>query len=172
MNAEASRPLQFPTETVENLHRALREAGWRLAVAESCTGGLLGAAVTSVPGSSDVFLGGIVAYDNRIKRQHLDVDERVLEEDGAVSEPVARAMAEGVRGRLGADLGVSITGVAGPGGGTRATPVGRVYVGVADAAGQQVRCLDIDGGRSVVRLRSVRAALDEGLAFMDSGMPA
>ncbi len=107
--------------------------GHTIAVAESCTGGLIAERVTSVPGASDYFLGGVVAYDNAAKISLLGVPEALLEEHGAVSEPVVRAMAEGVRERFGADLGLATTGISGPGGGSPGKPVGLVHIALAQA---------------------------------------
>jgi nicotinamide-nucleotide amidase len=105
-----------------------RTRGWTLATAESCTGGMVAARLTSVPGSSDVFLGSVVAYADRVKEHELDVDAETLARYGAVSAETAAAMASGVRRRLHASVGVSVTGIAGPGGGTAEKPVGLVYV--------------------------------------------
>lgn len=136
-----------------------RRRGVKLAVAESCTGGMFGARLTSVPGSSDVFLGGVLAYDNAVKRQLLGVSDRDLEEHGAVSGEVASKMAESVRTMLAADLGIGITGVAGPGGGTAAKPVGMVWVAL-DGIGTEARCLRLMGTREEIRQRAVQAALE------------
>lgn len=130
-----------------------------LAVAESCTGGMLGERITSVPGSSDVFLGGIIAYHNDIKRETLGVRQTDLEVAGAVSEPVALQMAAGVRERMGADIGVSITGVAGPGGGSVEKPVGLVWIAV-HASQPSARRLHAGGDRGEIRQRAVQAALE------------
>ena len=108
--------------------RSRAARGLRLATAESCTGGLVAARLTSVPGSSASFVGGVVAYADEVKRSELDVPEALLAEHGAVSAEVAEAMAEGARRRLGADVAVAVTGVAGPGGGTPEKPVGLVYL--------------------------------------------
>ena len=113
----------------------LRERGQTVAVAESCTGGGLGASVAAVPGASDVFLGGVIAYSNRVKQQVLGVPQALLETHGAVSDPVAEAMAEGARRLTGADWALAITGVAGPGGGTEQKPVGLVHIAVAGPSG-------------------------------------
>lgn len=136
-----------------------RKRGLRVAVAESCTGGMLGARLTAVPGSSDVFLGGVIAYDNSVKREVLGVSDADLEEHGAVSEEVASSMAGAVRRKLGADIGIGITGVAGPGGGTASKPVGMVWVAI-DGLKNEARCLRLFGTREEVRQRASQAALD------------
>ncbi len=138
---------------------ALRDAGATLAVAESCTGGLIGRLLTDVPGSSDAFVGGVIAYDNALKEALLGVPGDVCEEHGAVSEPVARAMAAGVRDRTGATWGVSVTGIAGPGGGTADKPVGLVHAALAGPAGEQHRRWRFPGDREQVRLLTAYAAL-------------
>jgi nicotinamide-nucleotide amidase len=140
------------------LERA-RAAGVRLAVAESCTGGLLGGRITEVPGSSDVFAGGIIAYENAAKTNLLGVPAALIDREGAVSEPVAAAMAQGALERLGAELAVSITGVAGPGGGTDAKPVGTVCFGLAGRGGTATRRSILNGTRSDIRYRAAQAAL-------------
>jgi len=149
---------------VEILARAVLEHLARrdetLAVAESCTGGLLGAMITEVPGASEVFLGGVISYSNAAKEAMVGVPGELLERHGAVSEQVARAMAAGVRDRLGATWGAGITGIAGPSGGTEDKPVGLVYWAVA---GPEVVAVEHDvlaGDRSTVRLCSVHSALD------------
>lgn len=137
----------------------LRAAGMRIAVAESCTGGMLGMLLTAVPGSSDVFTGGVIAYDNAVKVEQLGVRDASLQAHGAVSEEVAREMATGVRARLGVDVGVSITGVAGPSGGTTEKPVGTFCVAV-DVRGElrSLRTAGV-GDRHEVRQRASQAAL-------------
>ncbi len=139
---------------------ALRAHGHTIAVAESCTGGLLGGRLTAISGSSSQVLGGIIAYDNRIKVEQLGVPESLLAEHGAVSEPVALAMASGVRERFGADVGVGITGIAGPGGGSDAKPVGTVWVAV-DVSGvvHAVKPV-LPGDRGEIRHRATQIALD------------
>ncbi len=133
---------------------ALRRAGLRIAFAESCTGGLAASTVAAIPGASDVLLGGVVAYDDRIKREVLGVPADVLAAHGAVSEPVARALAEGVRRVMGSDLGVGITGIAGPGGGTAEKPVGTVHVAIADAEITKHLRLQLRGDRGTVQRAS------------------
>jgi nicotinamide-nucleotide amidase len=137
----------------------LRLRKWTAATAESCTGGMVAAALTDVAGSSEAFAGGVVAYSNRLKHDLLDVSEKLLERHGAVSAETAAAMAAGARSRLGADAGISVTGIAGPGGGTEEKPVGLVYLHVSSPAGEDVRRMDIPGSRESVRGRAATAAL-------------
>ena len=139
---------------------ALRGRGWRIAVAESCTAGLMLARLTEVPGSSAWVEGGIVAYANDVKIRQLGVPEAMLTAHGAVSEPVALAMASGVRQRLGTDVGVGITGIAGPAGGTPEKPVGTVVIAVTDGRREDVMTFRFQGDRQTIRARSVSAALD------------
>ncbi|MGC1380794.1 MAG: nicotinamide-nucleotide amidohydrolase family protein, partial [Candidatus Baltobacteraceae bacterium] len=115
----------------------LQTQGLRIAVAESCTGGSLSTALTSVPGASKSFVGGVVAYDDAVKVRELGVSPAAIASFGAVSEAVALAMARGARERLGADLALSTTGIAGPSGGTPEKPVGLVWFGLSDAAGRE-----------------------------------
>lgn len=136
-----------------------RAEGIRVAVAESCTGGLLGERITAVPGSSDVFLGGVLAYDNSVKIGMLGVNDELLALSGAVSEEVAMAMARGVRDRLNADVGIAITGIAGPGGGTPEKPVGTVWIAI-DGRVSGARGLRLIGDRGEIRHRAAQAALD------------
>lgn len=138
---------------------ACRKRGRRIAVAESCTGGMLGSRLTAIPGSSDVFLGGVIAYDNAVKRELLAVSDADLEQHGAVSEEVAAAMAGAVRRLLKSDIGIGITGVAGPGGGTASKPVGMVWVAI-EGIRNEARCLRLFGTREEVRQRASQAALD------------
>ncbi|UCF09500.1 MAG: CinA family protein [Candidatus Bipolaricaulota bacterium] len=136
------------------------QRGVRVAVAESCTGGLLGAALTDPAGASAVFLGGVIAYDNRLKSELLGVPEELIHAHGAVSEPVARAMADGCRRRFACDVAVAVTGIAGPSGGTDSKPVGLVFVAIATPDGLCCRRFQWDGGREENRTRAVEAALD------------
>jgi nicotinamide-nucleotide amidase len=140
------------------LERA-RRANLSLGAAESCTGGLVGGRLTDIPGSSDVFLGAVVCYANRLKTELLDVPADLIGAHGAVSEEVARAMAEGARRRLGVDLAVSVTGIAGPTGGTADKPVGTVWFAVASATGTQTRGVVFFGSRREVRERATQTAL-------------
>lgn len=141
------------------LERA-RRAGWSLGTAESCTGGLVGVRLTEIPGSSDVFQGSAVCYSNRLKTELVDVPPALIEAHGAVSEPVARAMAEGACRRLGVDLAVAVTGVAGPGGGTPEKPVGLVWFAAADRNGTAARSSVVLGTRREIRARAAQAALN------------
>jgi nicotinamide-nucleotide amidase len=136
-----------------------RSRGLRLAVAESCTGGLLGARLTDIPGSSDVFVGGVIAYDNSLKIDLLGVPESLLAEHGAVSEPVARAMADGAVRRFGVGGAISVTGIAGPAGGSAEKPVGTVWLGCALEGTVETRRALFPGSRQEVRARAAQAAL-------------
>jgi nicotinamide-nucleotide amidase len=136
-----------------------RRRGLTLATAESCTAGMVSAELTAVAGSSDVFAGGVASYSDAIKNQLLGVPLDLLERHGAVSGEVARAMAEGARDRLGADVAVAVTGVAGPGGGSPEKPVGLVHIHVSSGEGEDARTMQWGGTRSDVRLRATAAAL-------------
>jgi len=139
----------------------LRARGWTLAAAESCTGGLLGERLTRVPGSSDYFLGSVVAYHDGLKESLLGVRRETLRRWGAVSAPVVRELAEGVRARADADCSVALTGIAGPDGGTRAKPVGLVFIAVSLPGGTTVLRRLFAGNRSQIRERAASAALFE-----------
>jgi nicotinamide-nucleotide amidase len=136
-----------------------RSRGLKLAAAESCTGGLVAARLTSVPGSSDVFVGAVVAYANEVKARELGVPEEILDRHGAVSPEAAAAMAAGVRERLGADVAVAVTGIAGPGGGSPEKPVGLVDLHAEGPDGVLARELDLPGDREAIRARAAVAAL-------------
>ena len=143
----------------EHVLELCRERGVTLATAESCTGGLVAARLTSVPGSSDVFLGSVVAYSDAVKRAELDVPAELLERHGAVSAEVAAAMARGARARLGADVAVAVTGIAGPGGGTPEKPVGLVYLHAEGPDGGVGRESSFPGDRAAIRSRAAVGAL-------------
>jgi nicotinamide-nucleotide amidase len=145
--------------TAELVLSLLRRRGLTLVTAESCTGGLVAARLTDVPGSSDVFLGAIVAYADEMKAAQLGVPDDVLAEHGAVSAETAAAMARGARERLGADIAVSVTGVAGPGGGTEEKPVGLVYLHASGPMGERDLRFEFPGDRETIRTRSAVAAL-------------
>ena len=147
------------TDLAELVLAAARGGGVRLATAESCTGGLVGARLTEIPGSSDVYLGGVVAYANELKTGVLGVDPALVAEHGAVSEPVALAMVRGAIERLGADAAVSVTGIAGPGGGSEAKPVGTIWYGVAHAGAAAAHRALLPGSRHDIRARAAQAAL-------------
>jgi nicotinamide-nucleotide amidase len=151
-------------ETLESaVGRLLTEEGATLALAESCTGGLLAKRLTDGAGSSAYFIEGLVTYSNGAKERLLEVPHEMLVEHGAVSEPVARAMAEGVREAAGADYGLSVTGVAGPDGGTEEKPIGLVFVGLSDANGTVAERLDLSTfrrSREAIRERSANRAFD------------
>ena len=147
-------------EIARRVGELLRERGLRLATAESCTGGLVAHLITEVPGSSDYFAGALVTYANDVKTLLADVPSDVLGAHGAVSAQVAKAMAEGTRRRLGVDVAVAVTGVAGPDGGTPEKPVGLTYVAVADSGGTVVRRYVWESDRSGNKRLSAAAALD------------
>jgi nicotinamide-nucleotide amidase len=138
----------------------LRALRWTVATAESCTGGLLGSRLTAVPGASDAYVGGVVAYANAAKVRELGVPAHLLDREGAVSEAVAAAMAEGVARRFAADAAIAVTGIAGPGGGTATKPVGTVWIAAWAGGTRRARCVRFPGGRDEVRHRSAQAALD------------
>ena len=134
-------------------------AGKTLVTAESLTGGGIGMALTAISGSSSVYKGGIISYTNEVKHNLLGVSQKDLEQFGAVSEPVARAMAEGVRRVLAADVAVSVTGLAGPGGDEYGNPVGTVFIGYCDAEKTLVKHCVFEGDREAVRRQTVSTAL-------------
>ena len=138
----------------------LRAAAWTIAAAESCTGGLLTSRLTDVPGSSDYVEASAVCYSNRAKVEWLGVDPRLIEGHGAVSEPVARAMAEKIKARAHTNVGVGITGIAGPGGGTPEKPVGTVAIAVATPDATSVRTYQFIGGREQVKFQATQAAMN------------
>ncbi|SFV39000.1 CinA family protein [Hyphomicrobium facile] len=154
----------FPPDVLDDASRliaALRAKRRLLATAESCTGGLVASAITAIAGSSDVFFGGFVTYADDAKSGMIGVDSGLIQRHGAVSEAVAHAMADGVVRTTGVDLAVSITGIAGPGGGSPHKPVGLVYIGIASVFDAPLveRHMFGEVGRDEVRLASLRAAL-------------
>ncbi len=151
----------FRGETMEEvLGRRLSITGFTLAVAESCTGGLIAQRLTNVPGSSKYFIEGVVTYSNESKTRLLGVDKELIHEFGAVSQQVARDMARGVRHRANTDFGLAVTGIAGPDGGTKEKPVGLVYIALADDAHSEHKRLMLPGDRELIRWRASQAALD------------
>ena len=156
----------MPEERIQELCILRR---WKLAVAESCTGGLIGGRLTSVPGSSAYFSGGVIAYSNDVKMSLLGVPMGLLDSEGAVSGLVVEAMAMGVVMAAAADCGIAVTGVAGPDGGTADKPVGTVWVGVALPSGASSRQYNFDGNRKEVREQTVNAPLELFIEIADSG---
>jgi nicotinamide-nucleotide amidase len=146
----------FPEFVIGSL---LLERGWKLVTAESCTGGLIGHWITNVPGSSDYYLGGVVSYSNALKMQLLGVRAGTLETYGAVSEQVALEMAQGARARLGGEVALAVTGIAGPGGGSAEKPVGLTFTGISAPWGESVARFVWSGERVENKKESARAAL-------------
>ncbi|HET6381608.1 MAG TPA: CinA family protein [candidate division Zixibacteria bacterium] len=171
----------IPTPTEAELEVAgarlgdvLLRHGWRMATAESSTGGLIGHAITMVPGASRYYVGGVIAYSNLAKEVELNVPHELLEEHGAVSQPVARAMAEGVRRRFNVEVGVAVTGIAGPEGGSQAKPVGTHYVAVsvrghADRVEHRVFPHDRDGNKAAAAMLALELAMEEVTAATRQG---
>ncbi|QKX17705.1 CinA family protein [Microbulbifer sp. YPW1] len=156
-----------------SLGRALQSLGWKVTAAESCTGGAVAAAITSVAGASAWFEGSVVSYADRIKREFLSVDQKDLEELGAVSESVVRQMAVGVFNRLDANLAVAVSGIAGPDGGSEEKPVGTVWIAWAHGEGQEpvkvdARCMHFTGSRADIQAQTVVAALQGMLDIAES----
>jgi len=148
----------------------LRERTFRLALAESCTGGLIGDRITDVPGSSEYFLGGVVAYAYEAKVALLGVSWDTLNTKGAVSRETALEMAHGARGLLNADIAVSVTGIAGPGGGTSEKPVGTAWVGLVAKEGEWTRFFQFSGDREQNKDSSANAALHILLDYLQGGL--
>jgi nicotinamide-nucleotide amidase len=152
---------------VEKLQKSLVSSKKTVATAESCTGGMVATLLTDLPGSSKYFLGGVAAYANSVKNELLGVTAQVLKCHGAVSAEVAEAMAKGVRSLLHADYSVSLTGIAGPGGGTQEKPVGTVYCGIAGPKRSRVELFQINGDRFEIRCEAARLALKELLVEIE-----
>jgi len=155
----------------EKLGLLLREKGMKIAVAESCTGGLIGGRITDVAGSSDYFEAGLVTYSNRAKERFLSVPHEVIAAKGSVSPEVAEAMARGVRVATGADIGVAVTGIAGPGGGSPEKPVGLVYIGLATPDATITRKHQFQGDRAAVRRQTIEEALKLALEVLEGRTP-
>ena len=153
----------------ERLGKALLERQWTISTVESCTAGGLAYRITDVPGASAYFLGGLVAYDNRVKADWIGVPEQLFKEFGAVSPEVAYAMSENGRSRFDTDLCLAITGIAGPGGATPGKPVGTVYVSASSRTATKTECFHFSGDRSEVRRRAIDAALEMGLDLVVGG---
>ena len=165
----AEDPLVELADLAVRLGARCTDLGLRVATVESCTGGLVGHLITEVPGSSAYFVGGFVTYSDDMKRQAVGVPDEVLASHGAVSAQVAVAMATGGRQRTAADLAVSVTGIAGPDGGSPAKPVGLTYVAVADRTGSVVRRYAWTGDRAENKRRSAAAALELLLERIEAG---
>lgn len=167
-NQEPSAPAQWApaTEIVEELADVLRARGWRLATAESCTGGLIAAACTDLAGSSDWFERGFVSYSNAAKTELLGVPPALIAAHGAVSEPVARAMAEGAIAHSRAQVSIAVTGVAGPSGGSADKPVGTVWFGWCAGGQAHAERLLFAGDRAAVRMQTVAHALGRLLQWV------
>ncbi|MEP6638386.1 MAG: CinA family protein [Chloroflexota bacterium] len=165
----AEDPLVELADLARRLGARCRALGILVATVESCTGGLVGHLITEVPGSSAHYLGGFVTYSDELKREAVGVPRDVLAAHGAVSAQVAVAMATGCRERTGADLAVSVTGIAGPDGGSPSKPVGLTYVAVADGEGVAVRRLVWTGDRAENKRRSAGAALELLLERIEAG---
>jgi len=156
---------ELAAQWVSPLADALRARGWRLATAESCTGGLIAATCTALAGSSDWFERGFVTYSNEAKAEQLGVDAALIAGNGAVSEPVVRAMAEGALAHSAADLAVAVTGIAGPAGAVPGKPVGTVFLASAQRGGAtRSERLLLGGDRASVRSQTVAIALERVLA--------
>lgn len=155
-------------DKVKLLVEALKARAVTIATAESCTGGLLGKSITDISGSSAVYPGGVISYCNRIKHEILGVEQADLDSLGPVSEPVARQMAEGVRRVIGADLGIGITGIAGPNSDDTGRPVGLVYVSASNGETTMVRECHFDGDRAAVRAQAAEAAAELALRLIEN----
>lgn len=148
----------------------LREMGWTISVAESCTGGQICDRITDVPGSSDYFLGGMVTYSNESKRKHLAVPKEEIERFGAVSSQVAKSMAIGVRKTFGTTFGLATTGIAGPSGGTEKKPVGLIFIGLAKEGKVSVIRLNLKGSRKKIKREATHLALEALFQWIKKGL--
>lgn len=157
------------TAVLARLGEYLRENNLTLAAAESCTGGLLSHLITNIPGSSDWFMGGVIAYDNAVKTKLLGVKASTINRHGAVSEEIAVEMARGVKKRLDADIGAAITGIAGPGGTRPGKPVGTVYICVASTRKKTVKKFQFKGARVKIKTLSALKAIEMIKRFVSQG---
>lgn len=148
------------SDLVEKIHAALRARNMKLVTAESCTGGMLAAAMTAAPGASDIFERGFITYSNQSKHELLGVPLETLAQHGAVSEQAARAMAIGALKNSRADIAISVTGIAGPEGGSALKPVGLVYLGLARKDETAIKTLNLSGSRDHIRREAARLALE------------
>lgn len=148
------------TTTIQKIFEILERNRWTVSTAESCTGGLIGAAFTDLAGSSNYYYGGVIAYDNSIKKALLGVPPETLDNYGAVSHQTALAMVNGVRNRTGTDCAISTTGIAGPGGGTPSKPVGLVFIGIAVRDCVKTFKFEFSGSREEIRRQTVAKALE------------
>jgi len=146
-------------ELEKRIGNLLREKGYTLSIAESCTGGLICDRITNVSGSSGYFMGGMVTYSNESKAEHLGIPSAIIKRHGAVSPQVARRMAQGVRKAFQTNFGLSTTGVAGPTGGTKRSPIGRVFIGISDGRRTCVKKLDLKGSRREIKKKATEKAL-------------
>ncbi len=151
----------------EELGRLLMQRGLKIAVAESCTGGLIANRITDIAGSSNYFETGMVTYSNRAKELFLSVPHDLIASKGAVSREVAGAMAEGVRNATGTDIGLAVTGIAGPGGGSEAKPVGTVYIGLAAPGRALVRGYHFNGDRMSIKRQTADEALNLAISYLE-----
>ena len=151
----------------EKLGKLLREKHWKIAIAESCTGGLVGHRLTNVPGSSEYYLGSVTAYANEVKMKLLSVSKVTLDKHGAVSHESVVEMAAGIRSLLDAAMGVSISGIAGPGGGTKEKPVGLVWIGLSADDFECAQSYHFDGQRHEVKEKAADKALDMAISYLE-----
>jgi nicotinamide-nucleotide amidase len=150
----------MPMQLEKTIGNYLRERGWTLSIAESCTGGLICDRITNISGSSDYFMGGMVTYSNESKTEFLGVPSDDIKKYGAVSSQVAKKMAQGVRKAFHTTFGLSTTGVAGPTGGTQRSPIGRVFIGLADGERTRVKKVDLKGSRREIKKRAAEQSLE------------
>ena len=144
---------------IEQLGEILSQKRWTLAIAESCTGGMLGDMITGLPGCSKFFLGGVISYSNHAKTTLLNVPTESLDAYGAVSPEVALSMARGIRDYLGSSVGVAVTGIAGPGGGSKEKPIGLVYISVLTPESEVVKRFSFTGNRGEIKIQSAKTAI-------------